>query len=297
MPSVLYELAETPVAASRARALKLVTETWWKRVMPEAYVESLELVEAIRLHRPEWIIQNPDLREFKRLEYDWARRNPPAKRRERTVNKAGTWERFRFSPEQAHSDLGRIGGADLAVARADAKRGRQQMHEQAIASPGRLDKVVSSFIDAPPGWQGEPVAAWRAESLFAFTYYLFARSEGPYFEWISPFVDLTNVQPTSWTEFWLYDVGERELPRQWMRWAFRYLSRFRRVSSGTPGDVQLSAYLYDADFVVSNDKLFVELVDQASSYAPGRVARGIEVKANPSVVEHLFQVLPYLRAS
>ena len=80
-----------------------------------------------------------------------------------------------------------------------------------------------------------------------------------------------------------------------MRWAFRTLSRFRRVSTGTPGDVQLSAYLYDADLVISNDKLFVELASEAAQYAPRPIAASIEVKANPSVVEHLIETLVSLR--
>lgn len=298
VPSALYELAEMPVAASRARALKLVTEPWWKRLMPEAYLESMEVVDALRLHRPGWIVERPDLREFKRLEYDWARKNTPAKRRERTANKAGTWERFRFAPDNAHAQLEQLGRTDLAVARSDAKRGRQEMHDQGIGAPGRLDAVMSSFIDPPAGWRGDSVAAWRAEALFAFTYYLFARSGGAYHDWIAPFVDLDAVrrQRTSWTEFWLYDVTEHELSRQWIRWAFRCLSRFRRVSKGTPGDVQLSAYLYDADYVISNDKLFVELAGECARYAPRRMATAIEVKAQPSVAEHLLEVLPRLGA-
>jgi hypothetical protein len=299
VPSVLYELAEMPVAASRARALKLVTESWWKRLMPEAYLEGMELIDALRLHRPGWIVERPELREFKRLEYDWSRKNAPAKRRERTANKAGTWERFRFAPEKAHLQLGQLGGADLEVARSDAKRGRQEMHQQGISGPGRLNTVVSSFIDPPVGWRGDPVAAWRAEALFAFTFYLLGRNAGPYHDWISPFVDLAGVRRhrASWTEFWLYDVTEHELSRQWVRWAFRCLSRFRRVSPGTPGDVQLSAYLYDADFVASNDKLFVEFASQCAPYAPKPVAAGVEVKANPTVVDELLHVLPKLRAS
>jgi hypothetical protein len=139
VPSVLYELANMPVAASRARALRLVTEPWWKRLMPEAYLEGMEMVDALRLHRPGWMVERPDLREFKRLEYDWRRKNTPAKRRERTVNKAGTWERFRFAPDKAHLQLEQVGGMDLEIARSDAKRGRREMHEQGIGGPGRLD--------------------------------------------------------------------------------------------------------------------------------------------------------------
>lgn len=265
--------------------------------MPEAYLESVELVDALRKHRPEWLIGNPDLREFRRLEYDWRRTNTPAKRRERTIQKAGTWERFRFATEKAHKLLEQLSGNDLRAARLDAKEARKDIHEQGITGPGRLDHVVSSFINPPVGWCDDPVAAWRAEALSTFTFYLLIRDEGAYLDWVSSFIDLNVVrrQQKSWTEFWLYDVSEDQLPRQWMRWAFRTLSRFRRVSTGTPGDVQLSAYLYDADFVISNDKLFVELVNEVSRYAPKQTALSIEVKANPSVVEHLIDTLVSLR--
>lgn len=296
VPSVLYELAAIPAADSRAKALRLVTEMRWKRLMPEAYLESMELVEALRLHRPEWILKDPDLQVFKRLEYDWARTNRPAKRRIRSVNKAGVWERFRFDPDKAKEDLEVLGGADLEVAREDAFRGRKEMYEQEIANPGPLDTVMSSFLKPRPGWLGDPVAMWRAEALEAFTFYLFGRQEGAYFDWIAPFVDLVTLrqQRASWTKFWLYEVTEEQLSRQWIRWAMRYLARFRKVSAGTPGDVQLSAYLYDADFIASGDKLFIELVGECARFAPRSVAQGVAIRAEPTVVEQLFYVMPTL---
>lgn len=296
VPSVLYELASIPMADKRERALRLVTEMHWQRLMPEAYLESMEIVEAIRKHRPEWLHLDPDLREFKKLEYDWSRRNAPAKRRLRSEKKAGTWERFRFAPDLVHEVLEEHSGEDLNIARADAKASRQEVFEQGVTQPGPLRSVQATFVQPPRGWEGDPVAAWRAEALEAFTFYLFGRREGAYYDWISPFVNLGHVrrQSREWTRFWLYDVNDRELARQWMRWAFRHMARFRKVSPGTPCDVQLSAYLYDADFIASNDKLFVEFVDEASKYSPRRAAKGVLVENSPSVVERLFDLLPSL---
>lgn len=88
-PSVLYELIRIPVLESRRRALQLVTETYWDRLMPEAYLEAEELIAAIVTHHPEWLVKVPQLHEHRRLVYDWSRRNTPSRRRLRSPNKAG----------------------------------------------------------------------------------------------------------------------------------------------------------------------------------------------------------------
>lgn len=292
-PSVLYELARIPVLASRRRALRLVTETHWQRLMPEAYLEAEELITAITTHHPEWLLESPELHEHRRLVHDWSRRNAPSKRRLRTPNKAGVWERFRLGAAIAGEHLSLLEGDTLDAARLEAKAARREIIDQNAAGPGPLDGVRAMYQLPAPGWRGDSFAPWRGEALESLSYYLFGATEGAYLDWISPKVDLKllHERPGAWTQFWLYDVQETEVPRQWIRWAFRYLARFRKISSGTPCDIQLSAYLPDADYIASADKIMIEFVEEARRYSPIPLAKGLSIAGSPDATALLFDAI------
>jgi hypothetical protein len=292
-PSVLYELVRIPVLESRRRALRLVTETYWDRLMPEAYLEAEELIAAIGRHHPEWLVKAPQLHEHGRLAYDWSRRNRPSKRRLRSPNKAGVWERARHGAAMVREHLDRLEGGTLDRARDEAKAARREIIDQNAAGPGPLDGVMAMYEGAKPGWRGDSFAHWRGEALESLSYYLFSAPEGAYLDWIAPKIDLRLVQarPAAWTRFWLYEVEEVEVARQWVRWAFRYLARFRKITSGTPCDIQLSAYLPDADYIASADRNMIGFVEEARRYSPIPLAKGLSIAGSHDAIASLFDSL------
>ena len=291
-PSVLYELTRMPDALSRRRALTLITETQWSRLMPDAFLEMEEVVQAIRLHRPEWLRNPAELSEYERLKYDWSRRNTPAKRRLRTPRKAGTWERFRMAPDLAGADLVSAEGGCLEYARTQVKAARQEMIDQNVSEAGPLSGCMSKFMLARPGWPDADIAfdSWRGDAMDSLLIHL-QRGEGAYVDWLRPFVEFKSITATSWTNFWLTEVSVTEVPRQWVRWAFSHLQRFRSPSAGTPCDAQLSAYLMDAGEFVSADKQMVELASECAQYAPVPLARAHRVSGGQDAVSSLFKAL------
>jgi len=291
-PSVLFELARIPVMETRTRALRLVTEPHWKRLMPEAFLESEEIISSISRHHPEWLLAKPLADRHRQLAYDWSRCNTPSKRKLRTVRKAGVWERFRNGAAVANFQLQVAEGEMLNDARLEAKAARKDMINVGAASEPLRDVQVL-FQTSRAGWLGDPFSFWRGETLDNFSYYLFDVGKGAYFDWFSTRVNLplVKLQHPYWTQFWLYEIDESEVPRQWIRWAFRYLTRFRKVSSGTPCDVQLSAYLPDADYIISIDKIMIELVKEVGRSAVIPLAKGVLISDKQHVDKALFETL------
>lgn len=144
-----------------------------------------------------------------------------------------------------------------------------------------------------PGWRGDSFAHWRGDALESLSYYLFSAPEGPYLDWIAPKVDLRQIRarPSAWAHFWLYEVQETEVPRQWVRWAFRYLARFRKITPGTPCDIQLAAYLPDADYVVSADNNMIGFVEVARRSSPTPLAKGLSIAGSCDATASLIEAI------
>jgi hypothetical protein len=86
-PSVLYEALRLKDASLRATLVRLMTNSRFHRLLPEAYSESMEVLREIERARPEWLRDAPDLRFFNRLKKDWTRRT------------GGFWVRCERSPQ------------------------------------------------------------------------------------------------------------------------------------------------------------------------------------------------------
>jgi hypothetical protein len=95
----------------------------------------------------------------------------------------------------------------------------------------------------------------------------------------------------SWVEFWLHLADKSALPRQWLRWAFNFAQRFRRVTPGTPCDTQLSTYFLETDVVVTADRAVVDILEECRPYAPCQLPAGKLISAGARGVEDLLGVL------
>ena len=227
-PAVLYEALRLKDSSLRGALVRLMTNSRFHRLMPEAYSESMEILREIERIRPDWLRDAPDLRFFSRLKKDWTRRT------------GGFWVRCESSPQSEARYVAALDAGQMEMARADAQIARKEIIDKGWKRNPPMDKTLYGFGFPVPGWRGDMVEAWRIESLGVMTHSL-AREDGAYHDWMAPFVELDDflLHSAAWVEFWLYLTGKSALPRQWMRWAHRFAQRFRKVTPGAPGDAQL----------------------------------------------------------
>lgn len=254
--------------------------------MPEAFLQCEEIISEVRRTRPNWLLPTPDVRRFRRHKYDWTRTNQP---RGSNSNKLGFWERVRRQPD-VMAQLFRSPYLDQA--RTNAKAARDRLR---AVGDDKLPSLVDAIlvpVDAETGTvHSKGVEPWRLTGMWATNHHL--ASEGdPYHDWLEPFVlPVWITQPTYWEQFWIKDVVDASMPRHWLRWAFEHLQQTRTVSRGTPGDAQLSAYLLDADYIVSADKVFVDLVNQIRVQGPYSIATALRISGDAAGTDRLLDLI------
>lgn len=287
-PSVLYEALRLEDRDLRSKLIRLMTNTSWKRLMPEAYDESLELLHEIKRLRKQWCRAQPDLAKTARLKADWC-----------SVRK-GFWMRLRNNPDPERCHLQQLEGKMLEDARDQAKRNRHIMQDAGWRYDTiNLNEITGNYMNSAPGWNGDNIEPWRVYSLnFFFNLFKSSRVCHPYIDWISGIVDLNKAVSSreEWNRFWLYEVKTENIPRQWLRWAFETLQGSRKVNDGTPCDAQLSTYLTDCDYFVTADKTMTQIIDKCWNSSPFQIAKAILVHGDKiEAVDdllHLIKCLP-----
>jgi hypothetical protein len=76
-----------------------------------------------------------------------------------------------------------------------------------------------------------------------------------------------------------------------MRWAHAFAQRFRKVTSGSPGDTQLSSYFIETDVVITADKALIEILEECRPFAPRQLPAGKLVPAGAPGVSTLLRFL------
>jgi hypothetical protein len=249
-PSVLYELLRTPNVSVRKRFADVITLPHWKRLMPETFSETREVLAEIRRLRPHWLRTKPNRGEYMQIFHDWRSK------------KSGLWQRARDTPSKEAGYIDQLGGSTLQTGRYEARRMRTEVNESGLKKAPPLDKVYLASVAGN-------IAAWRGQALVSIASCL-KDPEHPYTTWLDADVDVKAVLSDSagWVSFWLYDVDVHAVPRCWLRWAFDYLQAFRKVTHGTPCDTQLATYLPEADIVLSSDGGFIDRIEECRKYAP-----------------------------
>lgn len=272
-PAVLYEAAHTFDKVLRNALLSAMVDPSWKRLMPEAYSEAEEFKSEVRRLRPEWLRAHPNLERFKRIRYDWLR------------SKGGLWDRMPSDADLLQRDEEESG----LLAR--ARRQAHDLREDASSwSPklqtASLTKMLGSFPQPIPGWNGTPVEPWRVDALTVLGQAVQTTGHATV-DWIEDEIDVPLMlrQSSSQVKFWFHDVDLMKMPRHWLRWAFEFLQRQRRVSDGTPVDAQLGTYLVDADVVLSADKVFIFIAERCREDAPFVVAEPRLLPGGEAAVE------------
>lgn len=279
-PGVLYETLRLNDVPLRASLVRLMTNPSFHRLMPEAYSESMEILQEIERVRPDWLREEPDLRFFTRLTKDWTRKT------------GGFWVRCERSPDSEARYVSQMEGDLMERAKSQVQEARAEMMDGGWKINPPMNKTLGGFDFPVPGWRGDMVEAWQIDSLVGMTYGLTRRGNA-YRDWIAPFVELDDglLRSAAWGEFWLYLVDKGRLPRQWLRWAHSFAQRFRKVTPGSAGDTQLSTYLVETDVVVTADKALLAILEELRRYAPHRLPEGKLVPAGAPEVATLLAML------
>ncbi len=253
-PAVLYEMLRLEDVPLRRRLVKAICRSRWVRMMPEAFEECAELRAEIARLRQHWLLRDPNLPAFNRLYNDW--KGP-----------SGVWRRARIDPSRASAVLRVIEGDDMVRGRTEARELRTEMGKITTFETVKLDRWTTTFQFKPKGWDGDPVATWRAETMGYYMEVLLRQqlAQSPAErEWLEPWIDLTAMRNDlpSFARFILYETDASHLPRNWLRWAVRTLQATRKTSAGTPVDNQIGSYLVDADVFVTADKVFYSIVQR-----------------------------------
>lgn len=278
-PSVLYEALVTGDVDLRQRLVCSMTEPEWLRLMPEAFEEAAEIRIEIERLRPQWIRTTADLNLFRRVRYDWKRRN------------GGFWDRVRNDPERERrlaidDDVLDSARLEAISARDEARTFNPEWQRQPLTG-------LRGAVHAPvAGWNGKEVDWWRWNSLLSFQFAL-TRRHHPYNEWLNWKInlDLISFDNESLTRFWLHEAEEAKVPRQWLRSAFDFQQRFRKVNAGTPADNQLGTYLVDVDLFLSADNNMVHFAKRCRSEGPFQIAKSTLVPAGDKAVTSVLHWL------
>ena len=280
-PAVVYEAIRNPDGTARKVTLDLLTNASWTRLMPEAFSEADELLRELERLRPEWLETSPDLRGFRINRRDW-------------TSKERFWRRVRIDPDSISSTIEGLQGAYLNTARSEAALRRAEFDgaDWKFESTD-LRKLVAT---TRRNEQNVTVDAWRLASMNAATQALSLASAGqhPYEDWLLCFLRRKSISTEGWASFWIVEVEVERMPRQWLRWATEVLAALRKVSRGTPADIQLATYLVEADAFLTCDKVLASILTKCRSEAPFQLAESRLLPGGPEGVTALFE---YLRSA
>lgn len=256
----------------RAELLELMTDSAFKRLLPEVFHEANEIrFEISRLH-PEWLRAQPDLNSYQYFLQDWNRL------------KGGFWDRVKENSDEEIAALQTLGDNEqLSQARQESKSRR------GAARQASWD--FNSFsLNNVPGVDG--VEEWRFAG-FKTTTIALLQQRGPWIDWLGTHIDITRMlmSQKAWKNFFLHEIELDNVPRMWIRWAFETLQSMRKVTDGAPCDTQLATYLLDCDQLITSDRAFAEISWKCDDYHNWDTGKVILVRAGASALEELDSLL------
>jgi hypothetical protein len=142
-PAVLYETLRLGDAQLRTALVRLMTNARFHRLMPEAYSESMEVLQEIERVRPDWLRDSPDVRFFDRLKKDWTRKT------------GGFWVRCVRSLGTEVRKLSDLEGDMMKGARAEARLRREEAINSEWKRIPPLDETLAALDRPLPGWRGD----------------------------------------------------------------------------------------------------------------------------------------------
>jgi len=269
-PAAVYETLAMANHAVRDRVVALMARPRWQRLMPEAYSECEEIrAEITRLH-PQWLRPEPDLWLWNKHRRDWTRQ------------KHGFWDRLTKQTTTV-AEAARFPYATEA-------RLQSKDRGSSLKSLSRKEWENEPFADPTNligGKIGAGIPLWRVEA--ATTTWVHLRSpKDAYQDWLGTWLDDYLLNQKEWNQFWFYEVDDEFVSRQRIRSRVEWLQGFRKISPGSPGDSQLSAYLLEADYLATADKVFADIIDECAASMPIKIASPVRLVGGNSGVEQLL---------
>lgn len=279
-PALVHEVRQLRDDTLRKKILNIIASPRLVRLMPEIYLEAEDIKKIMEKYRREWLIPNPDGSECDSLIDNW------------TKSEGGYWEDVANDISPPVTDESQRGELEHELAQQESKEIRVRINEKKSVLPASLDlkKVYFPLSAENSEPEREFVEYWRAQSLYLFKAE-FAIYTSPYREWLDYFIEVSKIESQSdlLAGLWYNEVSINELPREWLRGAFMYLQCFHKITSGTPGDSQLSSHLIDVDVVMSADKNFIRFAKQCRQDAPFSIAQEYLISAGSTGVEEVIQ--------
>jgi hypothetical protein len=281
-PSILLEALRRPDPALRLRTVRAMAHGPRRiRCLTEAALESREMIDFVRLHRPQWLLDRPDMRSWYRHANFWQRK---------------VWQRAVNGDDRIHAkerELATQRGSLLPALKEEKRLLREVGHD-----PGQLDRwaltsVDPVLLDGRVAWDGKPTHAWRLELADQWSEALCEQearvppgSAQTYRDWASCYLNTATLarERHAFVELWIRNVQPYNVPRSWLRSSLRLAQASQKIEDGNLADNQHSSYLLDADVFVTADKRFARSLKVVRTQAPFRMADVALVRPTESIV-------------
>jgi hypothetical protein len=307
-PATLLEIIRSQDRAARRTRAHLVCRAAWLHLKTEAESEAAELVEEIGRLRPEWLLDQPDVRRIAELERFWLQDIWELARREHT-------SLLELAQTKGVAERASI----LKLQREQQARWREDGFLRSLEHLGKEIHTLQLGVGPDPievrnaersGWTaGTLVEPWRYSVLVTYWDALAAApvrakrtgEHTTYADWVGSYVDLNAIRGNrkEFGHLILYQIAEAKMPRAWLRWAVDFAQHFVRIGVGNPVDAQLAPYLVDADFFMTNDRRLARIIETVRPSAPSACAVGVYVdlrRAGESMLDAIKEVLGGMRA-
>jgi hypothetical protein len=292
-PTTAFEIAKLQDNQMKQNLLTLVANPCWHKHMNDSYLQSEQLFNAISRHRPELVkrggakpIYNALLRLHKNRRKGWW---------SNILDKSNA-DRVQLESMGSLTSVGFLGPDKPGSFDEEANRrifeGKKLKNFLKVSklNPSYVDASTRAFLSTSNSLVGVEDEHWRVHSLL---WHVTWDNQPSIKEWLDErlHLDLMNSNNSDYIQFWLNEVTPEEVPAHWL-WCFMdFMTELRKQSSGTYWDLSMATYCCDADYVISADKVFCDLVGEAGSVAEFPVARAIKVRGGQEGVIDLFQII------
>jgi hypothetical protein len=279
-PNILVETLRMSNSTLRNSIVELQTRDCWLRLMPEAYLESEELVREMLKYHPKWALQKRDMARLRKLRYDWIR------------SKGGFWSKVRTDTGAIAKQYESRDTQILEAARAQARA----MREDVILS-GKSIVGKKALAEIPGSWttkEGEKVETdfWRVYGSTIWANELTRKS--PFSDWMRCEIDVNlvlNYYAYEFLDFWAHEAEPSLIPRAWIRASMFALQSERKTTDGTPTDSSIAVHLPDVDLIVSADKNFVHMANRCHDEAPINIGKALLIQSGSEGIDQLFKYM------
>jgi len=280
-PGVVIETLRMGDKRLRKEIIELQTRNCWERLMPDAYLQSKDVMnEMLRFH-PEWRKQEEKNSNKRRHRYNWIR------------GRGGFWEKVRRNTEIIAEKYYSQDKETLELVQKQSKDVRSD-----VLKNNRKIMETKSLHDIKGSWEnkeGEEIEVdwWRVYAQLVWAN-LLSSTKSPFWEWTHEEINLDLIlsyYALAYVEFWEKEAEVEKVPREWIRAAVYALQSEKKVTTGNPTDSLISVHLVDVDLVVSADKNFISIVNQIHKEAPFKTAKGFLVEAGCDGIDNLFHMI------